>query len=291
MKIYTIPVHKKLQPASQVFKYPRHNDDYGVEQDFHRYLLSHRELTVEDPRSADWHYLPVYWTRWHLNHHYGKTGLAELQQAIDQSILDDSKTFTLCQYDDGPLANLGRASVFLASRKTGEGIDIPLLCSPHQCPQAKQQKLYLASFVGRLATHTIRQQMAEVLKDRQDVFIFDGDLGTDFFVGKLRESYIALCPRGYGGSSFRFFEAMQMGVVPVLVGDLDTRPFKKFIPWDRMSLYTSSVYDLQTTLDSLQPAELVEMGECACSFWENELTYQRWCKYVLKELAFMVGVD
>ncbi|MEW6065208.1 hypothetical protein P378_10765 [Desulforamulus profundi] len=285
MKIYILPVPKKLQPAAQVFKYPRHNKDYGVEQDFYHYLLINRDLTVENPRLADWHYLPVFWTRWHLNHLYGKICLAELQQEMDQAILDDAKTFTICQYDDGPLVNPGRASVFLASRKSEEGIDIPLLCSPHQAPPVKPQKRYLASFVGRLATHGIRQQMAQVLKDREDVFVFDGNLGSGFFVEKLQESYIGLCPRGYGGSSFRFFETMQLGAVPFLIGDLDTRPFKRFIDWDGMSLYTNSVADLHAILDSMKPAELVEMGEWAGSFWENELTYQRWCKYVLKELV------
>ena len=284
MKIYLLPVDQKLQPPSQIFQYPHHNEDYGVEQDFHRYLLDHKELTVAKPESADWHYLPVYWTRRHLNHYYGQRGLGILKEEIDKIILDDSKTFTICQYDDGPLLNLGSTTEFLASRKSKEGIDIPLLSTPHQIPLVKPAKLYLASFLGRFS-HEIRQQMAQMLKGREDIYIYDGDQGTQVFVEKMLASYVSLCPRGYGGSSFRFFEAMQLGVVPFLVGDLDTRPFKNFIHWDEISFFTNSVTELAALLDAVPPAILLEMGEKARCLWENNLTYQKWCSYVLKELA------
>ena len=285
MKIHTLPVQRQFQPEKQPFRYPSHNNDFGVEQDFLRYLLRHGDLKSSSP-VAEWHYLPVSWTRWHLSHDYAKTGLVELQQEVDRVILDDRKTFTICQYDDGPVVELGETTVFLASRKTSWGIDIPLLCSPHRKPFFPIRKKYLASFVGRLSTHPSRQEMFEELKKRTDIYIHDGDAGTKFYVRRMLESWIALCPRGYGGSSFRFFEAMQLGVVPCLIGDLDTRPFKEFIDWSACSLYSQGASNLGAELDAISQTDLASLGRRAKVTWET-LKYQKWCDYVIQELRVL----
>jgi hypothetical protein len=283
MKIYILPVHPQFQPQSQPFRYPAHSEDYGVEQDFLLYLQANQELLAPTPESADWHYLPIFWTRWHLNHDFGRTGLHELKQEVDRAIIDDSKTFTICQNDDGPIVDTGKTTLFLASRKSPYGVDIPLLCSPHQVPAIKPAKKYLASFIGNVKTHPIRREMVNHLVHRPDVYIYDGHLGASFFVEKVLESLIALCPRGYGGSSFRFYEVMQLGVVPFLIGDIDTRPFKKFILWDNVSLFTQSVSDVNRILCSLNQHELLTMGNYAAYLWSH-LTYQKWCPFVIREL-------
>lgn len=280
-------MEKQFQPASQPFKYPEHNSDFGVEQDFLEFLLTHAELTVQSASTADWHYLPIFWTRWHLNHDYAKFGLTDLQREVDRVMLDDKRTFTICQYDDGPLVALGETAVFLASRKTSEGIDIPVLCSAHRRPFFKPRKRYLASFVGRVSTHPIRQGMFNALKGRNDVYLYDGNEGSKFYAKRMLESWVALCPRGYGGSSFRFFEAMQLGVVPFLIGELDTRPFKKWIDWDKLSLYSRSVSELNDILDSLQQVQLKRIGKNVAMVWKEELTYQKWCTYLVRELESM----
>jgi hypothetical protein len=100
----------------------------------------------------------------------------------------------------------------------------------------------------------------------------------------MLRSYIALCPRGYGGSSFRFYEAMQLGVVPLLIGDIDTRPFKPFLDWDHLSLYARSVDKALGVLDSYTTDELLQFGERARRVWKERLTFGKWCRYVFKEL-------
>lgn len=284
MKIYMLPVNEVFQPQSQPFLYPSHNKDYGVEQDFWMYVQKNKQLVTGNPTEADWHYLPIFWTRYHLNNDFGRTGLIELKEELDRVILDDKKTFTLCQYDWGPLVDLGQTKVFLSSRITETGLDMPLLCTAHQIPKPKPAKKYLASFAGFIYNHPIRKEMQEVLKDRNDISIVNGNQGTDFFIHHMLEAYIALCPRGHGGSSFRFYEAMQLGVVPFLIGNLDTRPFKTFINWDEVSFYASSVGEINRLLDQYRPKELIEMGKRASSLWRSKLNYQKWCEYVIGEL-------
>jgi hypothetical protein len=283
MKIYILKVCEKCQPKSQIFVYPQGNNDFGVEQDFHLFLRN-SNLLVDDPNDADWHYLPIYWTRWHLSHNYGKNGLTELNYLANLSIIDDKKTFTICQYDDGPLINLGNTKLFLASRNSNSGIDIPLLCKSHKKPFFRQTKCFKASFVGRLETNIIRKKMSDVLFQRSDVKIINEQLGTSEFVKLMLKSYVALSPRGYGGSSFRFFEAMQLGVVPLLIGDIDTRPFKNFLPWDEVSIYVKNPNELNSILDSKSNEDLLKMGLKASEVYHNYLTYERWCQFVIKEL-------
>lgn len=284
MKIFKLPVEKALQPERQNFLYPKHNADYGVEQDFERYLESNKHLLTDNIAEADWHYLPVYWTRWHLKHDYGRSGSQLLAQYTSASIVDDRKTFTICQYDDGPMVNLGNTIEFLASRKSAKGCDIPLLCSEHK-RKLSFLKPYYASFAGRLNTHPIRLEMRDVMHGKRGVLISEIDLPTNKYVKLITQSLVALCPRGYGGSSFRFFEAMQLGVVPALLGDLDTRPFKNFIEWDQFSLYSDNPHELIGQIMSYSPYELRIMGRKAKEIYINFLAYQKWPKLLLKELS------
>lgn len=284
MKIFILDIDKAAQPSQQAFVYPQHNRDYGVEQDFREFLTANPSLLASSIEDSDWHYLPVYWTRWHLNHNYGKEGLEELQRYVDDAIINDTRTFTICQYDDGPLVNIGQSIQFLASRKTEQGIDIPLLCNLHRKPLFKPIKKYRAAFAGRLSTHSIRYEMAEVLKGRTDVIIHNGDIGTRAYVKILLQSNLALAPRGYGGSSFRLFEAMQMGVAPILIGNYDTRPFKRFLPWCDASFYVDNIDKLNAILDDKSEKELMEMGQKALELFSKHLAYQKWCPYVIKEL-------
>lgn len=303
MKIYILPVDKKFQPEKQANIYPPHNDDFGVEQDFYKYLLNNKDLLTDNKDEADWHYLPVYWTRWHVNHGYGKEGLGELQKETDKILINSKKTFTICQYDDGPMVDLKGATIFLSSRKVTEGIDIPLLSNVHKSSEGLNKK-YLTSFIGNIGSHSIRPKMADALKNIEGVYIFDSHKKrnflsqklmqiyfsflfgnrTKFFIQKTLQSYVSLCPRGYGGSSFRFFEAMQLGVVPFLVGDIDTRPFKSFIDWDKISFYTNDPKNIVDIIHSVDENKLIEMGKEAKKVYEEKLAYQKWCPLVFEEL-------
>ena len=97
-------------------------------------------------------------------------------------------------------------------------------------------------------------------------------------------SRVCLAPRGYGGSSFRLFEAMLLGVVPLVIGDHDTRPFKRFVDWDSCSLFTHNPRETYGILKAQNKFDLKRMGRRARSIYRRQLTLGRWCPYVLREL-------
>jgi hypothetical protein len=298
MRIFIVPTPVLLQPAKQSLQYPSHNRDYGIEQDFYIWIKKQKNIITNDPFSADWHYLPVYWTRWHINHNFAAdgNGLAQLQEEVDKIVIDDTKTFTVTQFDGGALINIGEATIFTAARTINIGIDIPILCSTHRTPPLRVKKKYLASFNGSFSTHPLRMEMEKRFVANPEVLV-QGGVPTRFYKRwfwaknynlNTLASYIALCPRGTSCNSFRFFEAMQLGVVPCLIGDADVRPFKKFIPWDEISYYASSVEELEKLLNNLDKKEAIEKSKKAYQYWKNELYYQKWCKYVLMELEHFI---
>jgi hypothetical protein len=294
VKIFILNIPSLFQPLKQNITYPTHNKDYGVEQDFLIWLKKQKYALINNPSEADWHYLPVYWTRWHINHQFGEDpkALQYLQDKVDNVIIDDTKTFTITQFDGGTLLNLGKTIEFTAARTHNPGIDIPILCSAHKKPPIALKKKYLAAFNGSLNTHPLRSEMQKRYADNSEILIGDNSptrfykrwFWTKSFNENILRSFIALCPRGTSCNSFRFFEAMQLGVAPCLIGDRDVRPFKQFIPWDDISYYVSSIDELDNLLCELDQNEARKKGKKAYHYWKKELYYQRWCKYVFMEL-------
>lgn len=288
MKIHILPVDPLFQPETQDFVSPPHNEQWNISRDFLAWLEAQPRLLVARESRADWSYLPIFWNAFYINHGWGEELQEELQAQIYLQVSRNRPTFTICEYDIAqmqPHLDLCNMVVFTASRREeGTGIDIPLLCTPHALPETLPEKRYLASFVGNLDTWGIRSGMVDELGERDDCYLEHEQRGTDFFVNLMLESYVALAPRGHGGQSFRFYEAMQLGTVPCYVSDLDCRPFKKWIDWDACSLWLPSPAGLRDLLTDIPRERLLAMGAEAARVYDEHLRYGRWCGYVIKEL-------
>lgn len=283
MKIFILNIPDLFKPSKQKFKYPRHNFDYGVEQDFLTFLLNNKHLLTNNPNDADWHYLPVFWTRYFIGNNFQSASSIELE-SIKNYILNDNKTFTVCQYDDDCIVNLGNTKLFLSSNKSRMGFDIPLLSKDHSRPFFQKEKKITASFAGRIRTHPIREEL-NLLKSDNGFEILDTDKLSKFkYRNLILSSMVSICPRGYGLSSFRFYESMQLGSVPLLFSDIDNRPFKNFIEWDLVSIYTSNATDLKQKINEYSDQDLVYMGQMAKDFYNSYLSFQKWPILLIKHL-------
>ena len=284
LRIYRIPVEPHLLPKKAPFRYPSYSKDWGVEQDFSNFLAG-SDFVTEDKDSATHHYLPIFWTRYWVKNNYGKVGVAELNSYLDSLGLDESKLFTICQYDDGPLIDLNFGKgLFLSSRKTeGLGQDIPLIAS--DLPKIwTRKKKYLMSFAGRFDTHPIRMELREAASKHISVHIAEQQLNSRRFAALLQASLVVLCPRGYGGSSFRFYEAMQSGSVPCLIGDIDTRAFKSQIPWDKISFYFKTPGEAMSAIEKMNFNSLQEMGLLAKDYYNKFLKLGTWNNLLINEM-------
>jgi hypothetical protein len=285
VRIYVVPVPKLLRPDHLPFPYPSYSHDWGVEQDFD-FAVRRSSARVLSPDLATHHYLPVFWTRYFVQNNYGKEGLSELNLALKEMRLDQNKLFTICQYDDGPLIDLDFGKgLFLASRKTEMGKDVPLLASPFpRFIGMRADKNSLLSFTGRTTTHEIRQKMVKEIGHLPGVAISTHANSTRAYYKSLLSTHVALAPRGYGGSSFRFFEAMQIATVPALIGDLDTRPFKQTINWDEISFFAESSAELYEQVSNCSKERLYLMGELAQKVYWEKLAFGRWTSQLWLQL-------
>jgi len=143
---------------------------------------------------------------------------------------------------------------------------------------AHGDKLYLASFVGS-PTHLLRERLARVkYSERMYVELvtgynhFDdkgrGDRAQSFFSDVLLASQFCLCPRGRGGSSMRIYDAMRMGVAPVILSNDWNPPLGP--DWESFSIHVSEsgVRDLEALLEKNEQRSQ-EMGRLAREAYER----------------------
>jgi hypothetical protein len=85
--------------------------------------------------------------------------------------------------------------------------------------------------------------MADACKDSSEIIIkmkgwnpSVSNVDLNSFIELAVKSKFCLCPRGYGLNSFRLYEAMQLGCVPVIITDEPYLPWKDELNWNEFSV-------------------------------------------------------
>lgn len=210
--VYT-PIEYRIKHP---FPYPSDNA-----HEFERWFYDN---TLPD-EIAGRNYLPIFWTAYWVNNNYGKKerGINTMQRYID-SLPRDKKYFTICQYDDGPLVDFKDLDIIVFGMSGGR-IDypIPLLCQPHGYRFDCKRDIF-ASFIGG-DTHPIRRELVKQFAGHNDCLVSLKKVQLKEYCHIMARSVFALCPRGYGKSSFRIAEAIQYGAIPVYISDDFVLPY------------------------------------------------------------------
>jgi hypothetical protein len=276
MRMY--PVLQDFQGNNSSYEhFPFHNSscDYLIEHYAHKFF-------EDAPDIAGVEYLPVHWSAYHVSTGYGKeTGrIAQMVKDIPW----DRRLFTVAQYDNGTLCESycedRNVTVFGAG---GSGdVPIPLLCEPHPVA-AKEEPKFLASFVGSNNTHPVRKEMIEEFTGRSDVFIgrASGSEGVSLFRNVMQDTLFALCPRGYGKTSFRLYEAIQIGCIPVYIYDIPWMPFEDLIKWSSFAVlcHRQDIPGLYSRLKNITPEQIKAM-RLNLQLARLAFTLQNTCQYV-----------
>ena len=87
----------------------------------------------------------------------------------------------------------------------------------------------------------------------------------------MRNSIFSLCPRGFGPTSFRLYEAIQMGTIPVYIAEKNEHilPFANKIDWKKLCVI-ANISDLKSLDKKL--ISIVEKGE-----HKEKLKYGKYC--------------
>ncbi|MEM9213306.1 MAG: exostosin family protein [Cyanobacteria bacterium P01_F01_bin.150] len=135
---------------------------------------------------------------------------------------------------------------------------------------------YLYSFVGNVSNYkTIREKVINLQHPRgfvKDNSSYKTSLESTY-VEIMHDSKFILCPRGISPSSFRVFETMRSGRVPVIISD-EWYPLIG-IDWEEFSVRISEkdIHLIPDILESLEDKSEM-MGQTAREIWEKKFSLE-----------------
>ena len=215
-------------------------------------------------------YIPSLWTNFQIeNWFWGKR--EEMHYIIFDyyySNYNENGYFAVVQHDDGPQLGLPENSV-VCGACTGD-IPLPLIYEDTDNKlenlwkkKSFNEKIILCSFVGT-PTHSVRNEVISKFSNNSNFSIVTNSNWTPevdknkqytFIVNTLNSKF-ALAPRGYGRSSFRFFEIFKLGTIPIYVwDDKEWLPYKEKLDY---SLFCISIH--VSELDTLEK-KLLDIDE------------------------------
>ncbi len=269
--MYVIDIPNYFRPKTSIVYPPFKNGNY-MEEYYYNYFLKTNILSV----LGNWAYIPVFWTN--IQNHPNFKNMAQiysqkLRQALEKHHKEhpNTKYFTVVQHDDGiliPLPQYVIENLTIFGACTGT-VPLPLIYEDRtsQLITLKQkltqnsQPEYLASFVGS-ETHPIRQTLVQLFQKNPTFNIQTKQIWTNAVLEQSAENFIrttlnsrfCLAPRGYGRSSFRFFESILLGIPPVYIwDDKEWLPYKNNLDYSTfsVSIHISDLPNLQNILESI----------------------------------------
>ena len=224
--------------------YPPFKNGQYLEEYFFNYIIKNK---IEFKRT----YIPALWTNFQIEGWFNSQK-ENMQRSLDDFITKNPNPngyFTIVQYDDGPLLKLPKDTIVFGA--CSGNIPMPLIYEDKLNLLESQKSLnsyddrpILCSFVGTL-THNVRRIILGKYHNNNN-FFFDIQNGwtpsvkkdrQDNFISATNNSKFALAPRGYGRSSFRFFEIFKLNCIPVYVwDDIEWLPYKDILDYSKFCI-------------------------------------------------------
>lgn len=240
-----------FRPVSKI-TYPQHTTGVALEERARLYFKTRKPQT-------DRNSLLINWTAYAINHEKDwETPYKYLQEFVN-SLPRGEKYWTIVQHDDGPKVDFPfDIKIFAAGGNPGDAIPIPLVCDPHTIPDTKD-KDFLCTFIGNSNTHPIRRKIIESVWGKEKTWI--GRKYGKEYAEYVSRSKFSLCPRGYGKTSFRLYEAIWLSSIPVYISDEFWIPYKDELDWTQFSVMITEqeIPDIYDILQSISDDRYEEM--------------------------------
>lgn len=268
--LVNIPLKPNTSITYPPFKYglymEEYFDQYWQKQDF--------------PEKDRIIYLDVYWHN--VFHQQGGSHIAfpKLKNAIEslcKKAQEEKKViFTVYQWDNLFLDGQAPSNLHIFTVGTTYTIPLPLLVEDKRYTLRKEktnlsyhERDILASFIGSI-THPLRTTLVQSLNSYKNICLCARNGWTpdvpknhaDEFIQITKRSKFGLAPRGYGPSSFRFFEIMEMGVVPVYIHDgINALPYQEILDYSKFSIliHINDIHCLPNILQNITQEQYESM--------------------------------
>ena len=228
-------------------------------------------------------YLPIQWTCFYISRNYGNSSMDDLQDFLNQ-LPKNKKYFTIVQWDDGILNNLDGLDILkFASGGVGD-YPIPLINQPHI--KVERSRDIFASFIGVInGRHKIRESLRNFVGGLPNYYISETS-GFDNFKQTMEKSVFSLCPRGYGKTSFRINESLNLGAIPVYIYDDPWIPFKDEIDFLEYGIliHESELNNIDNILKSISEEKINVLRENGKKIYEKYYTYDSCYNRIIEKL-------
>ena len=99
-------------------------------------------------------------------------------------------------------------------------------------------------------------------------------------------SKFGLAPRGYGKSSFRMYEILQLGTVPVYISDVHYLPWTDELDWNDFCVPVNEdeIEDIDTILKLIDDVEYNQLLENGKKVYEEYFTLEGMFKNIIKRI-------
>lgn len=189
---------------------------------------------------------------------------------------ESKKNFCICQHDEGPQVVMPKGTIIFSSslpevctlNSSCNFIPIPLIYEDKQKRLENVERInfndkkYLCSFIGTITKSdksNVRVVLVEKFKNKSG-YVFStndnwslqvSDDKVKNFIEITKYSKFGFAPRGYGKTSFRLYEILQMGVIPIYIwDDIEWLPYKGEIDYSKFCI-SINIKDIDTLEDIL----------------------------------------
>jgi hypothetical protein len=159
-------------------------------------------------------------------------------------------------------------------------VPIPLLkgSPPYACPPKEIPLSFVGRIDGASDAGSVRSQMHAAL--RESALFTSGPHWRDV----MARSIFSLCPRGLGRTSFRLYEALSVGSIPIyLWDDIEWLPYREELDWAEfsISLPIGRVSELPEILRSYSPERIAQMQRRIAQVYASHFTLPGACEQIL----------
>jgi hypothetical protein len=143
-------------------------------------------------------------------------------------------------------------------------------------------------------THPLRERVLRALYQKPGVVIdateWQEKVQQDrarMFKTAAQHSVFNLCPRGYGSTSYRLYESIQLGSIPVYVSDRQLLPWNDELDWNEFCVTVNpyEIDDLYYRLTTMTGTQVRKMQETLRGLWERHFSVEASCQHIAKRIS------
>lgn len=274
--------------------YPPFKNGRYMEEYFYDFIVKNIN-NLEN--NINYTYIPVFWTNLQVSDGFDsrKNMYNNLLKEAYNTNNKDTLYFTIVQHDDCILLDLPENTIIFGA--CSGHIPLPLIYEDTNnllkniITTNKFDQTILCSFVGS-ETCTLRESLKSLTQSPGFIIQTKGwnvnvninDINN--FIGLTVRSIFCLAPRGYGRNSFRFYEAIQLGSIPIYIyDDHNWLPYKDSIDYSTFSIviHEHDIDKLPSILKSITNDKIIEMQKTLLDV-QHFFTLDYMCEYILHTL-------